>query len=281
MTLFDSLCHAFGTVSTSGYSTYNDGVAHFASVYIDWVIIVFMFLGGTSFVLLYRVARGEYKVLGINTEIRWYVGLTGALCGASALSLWHQGTYGWLDSVRYGTFQVVSLLTTTGFTTANYELWPAAAQMFLVAACFVGACAGSTGSGIKIVHIAIVYKFIVSTVKKLTFQPLAVVSVRLDGLPVNRAIIDLALCYFIVNIIVVLGGGCTMVVLDDMDPASALSAIVATLMNIGPGFGSVGPADNFAHISILGKWFLSLNMLVGRLDMFSVLVLLYPSFWRR
>ena len=121
----------------------------------------------------------------------------------------------------------------------------------------------------------------VASIKKIFFQPMSVVTVRLNGRPIDRLIIDLAICYFIVNIFLILGGGCLMVITDDMDYVTAMSSIIATLMNIGPGFGTIGPAENYAHISTFGKWFLSWNMLVGRLEMFSALVVFYPSFWKK
>ena len=281
MPLFDSLCHAFGTVSTSGYSPYNASVGHYDSAYFDWIIIVFMFLGGMTFMLFYHLVRGDWRVLKVNTEFRWYLGFVLAFCGLVSWILWKEDTYGLADSLRYGTFQVLSLLTTTGFTTADYEQWPDAAQMFLYAVCFVGACAGSTTSGIKVVHYVILWKFMVGAIKKIFLQPLAVVPVRLNGRPVETAIVHLAICYFVVNIFLVLVGGCFMTLVDDLDVQSAMSSVIATLMNIGPGFGSVGPSENFAHISGVGKWFLSWLMLVGRLEMFSALVIFYPSFWRR
>ncbi len=281
MSLFDSLCHAFGTVSTSGYSPYNASIGHYDSAYFDWIIIVFMFLGGMTFVLFYHLARGHWRVLKINTEFRWYVGFVVAFCGIVSLILWRSHDYGFFDSLRFGCFQVVSLLTTTGFTTTDYELWPQSAQMFLYAVCFVGACAGSTTSGIKIVHYVVIWKFMVGAIKKIFFQPLAVLSVRLDGHSVEPAVIQLSVCYFIANIFLVVGGGCVMTLVDDLDMQSAMSSVIAALMNIGPGFGSVGPSENFAHLSGFGKWFLSWNMLVGRLEMFTALVVFYPSFWRR
>ncbi len=281
MSLFDSLCHTFGTVSTSGYSPYNASLGHYDSAYFDWVVIVFMFLGGVSFVLFYWVARGDWQALGINTEIRWYIGFVLIICGVVSCILWQNGAYGFADSVRYGTFQVMSLLTTTGFTTADYEVWPNAAQMFLYIACFVGACAGSTTSGIKIVHYAIICKFMGAVIRKIFFRPLAVVSVRLDGHRIDQAVIHLALCYFVVNIFLVLAGGCFMALVDDLDIQTAMSSVIATLMNVGPGWGGVGPTKNFAFISDTGKWFLSFMMLVGRLEMFTPLVLFYPSFWKK
>ena len=281
MSVFDSLCHAFGTVSTSGYSPYNASIGHYDSAYFDWIIIAFMFLGGMTFMLFYHLALGRWRVLAINTEFRWYVGFVVGFCLLVSWVLFRDGTYGFADSLRYGTFQVLSLLTTTGFTTADYELWPNGAQMLLYAVCFVGACAGSTTSGIKVVHYVLIWKFMVGAIRKIFFQPLAVLSVRLNGRPVEMPVIHLAVCYFIANIFLILVGGCFMALVDDMDPTTAMSSVIAALMNIGPGFGDVGPTENFAFISDAGKWFLSWNMLVGRLEMFSALVIFYPSFWRR
>ncbi|MBW2524934.1 MAG: TrkH family potassium uptake protein [Deltaproteobacteria bacterium] len=281
MSLFDALCHAFGTVSTSGFSPYNASIGHYDSAYFDWVIIAFMFLGGVTFMLFYHAARRDWRVLTVNTELRWYVGFLVVFVGAVALVLWRAGTYDFVDSLRYGAFQVMSLLTTTGFTTADYERWPHAAQMFLYAVCFIGACAGSTTSGIKVVHYVLIWKFMVGAIKKIFFQPLAVVSVRINQRPVDLSVVHLSICYFIVNIFLVVGGGCVMAVLDDMDVQTAMSSVIAALMNIGPGFGDVGPSENFAFISAPGKWFLAWTMLVGRLEMFSALVVFYPSLWRR
>ncbi|MGD9086530.1 MAG: potassium transporter TrkG [Desulfobacterales bacterium] len=282
MSLFDSLCHSFGTVSTSGYSPWNASIGHYNNAYFDWVIIVFMFLGGMTFMLFYHMLLGNWRVIRINTEFRWYIGFMLFFCGMVSWILWKENTYSSLmDSIRYATFQVTSILTTTGFTTADYERWPQAAQMFLFAVCFIGACAGSTTSGIKVVHYVLICKFGVAAIKRIFFRPMAVMSIRLNQRPVESQIVDLAVCYFIVNIFLVLGGGCFMVIVDQMDYLTAMSSVIATLMNIGPGFGGVGPSENYAHISDVGKWFLSWNMLVGRLEMFSALVVFYPSFWKR
>ena len=282
MSLFESLCHAFGTVSTSGYSPKNASIGHYGNAYFDWVITLFMFLGGMTFMLFYHMLKGNWQAVKVNTEFRWYVGFLLFFCGAVSLILWKDNTYASLtDAIRYGTFQIMSILTTTGFTPADYEQWPQAAQMFIYASCFIGACAGSTTSGIKVVHYVIIWKFMVASIKKIFFQPMSVISIRLNDRPVDRIIVDLSICYFIVNIFLVLGGGCFMVLVDDMDYVTGMSSVIATLMNIGPGFGAVGPADNYAHISDVGKWFLSYMMLVGRLEMFSALVIFYPSFWKR
>jgi trk system potassium uptake protein TrkH len=153
--------------------------------------------------------------------------------------------------------------------------------MFLFAVCFIGACAGSTTSGIKVVHYVLICKYMYTSIKKIFLQPMAVIPIRLNRHPVDASIVTIAICYFIVNIFLVLVGGCFMVLTDDMDYLSAMSCVIATLMNIGPGFGAVGPTQTYAPISDVGKWFLSWNMLVGRLEMFSALVIFYPSFWKK
>ncbi len=282
MSMFDSLCHAFGTVSTSGYSPKNASMGHYQSAYFDWVTILFMFLGGVTFVLYYQLLKGDFETILRNTELRWYLILIALFCGFVSCSLWLSGTYsGIADSVRYGTFQVISLLTTTGFTTADYELWPQVAQMLLYAVCFVGACAGSTTSGIKVVHYVILVKYLYGTIRRIMLQPMAVTTVRLNGRAIESSAVDLAICYFVVNIFMVLLGGCFMTLVDDLDYTSAMSSVISALMNIGPGFGSVGPSHNFAPLSDAGKWFLAWNMLVGRLEMFSALVVFYPAFWKK
>lgn len=281
MSIFDSLCHSFGTVSTSGYSPYNASIGHYNNAYFDWIIILFMFLGGMTFMIFYHMAQRNWDVIKINTELRWYIGFVLFFCTLVSWILWKENTYGFIDSIRYATFQVISILTTTGFTTADYEQWPQAAQMFLYVICFIGACAGSTTSGIKVVHYILIIKFGIAAVKQTFFSPMSVVSVRLNQRPVESQIIHIAVCYFIANIFLILGGGCFMTLVDKMDYTTAMSSVISALMNIGPGFGGVGPSQNFAFISDIGKWFLSWNMLVGRLEMFSALVIFYPSFWKK
>ena len=282
MSLFDSLCHAFGTVATAGFSPKNASIGHYGSAYFDWVVMIFMFLGGMAFMLFYHMLKGEWDLVRVNTELRWYASIVGFFCGISTLILWINGTYdGFIDSLRYASFQTISLLTTTGFTTADYELWPQAAQMFLYLVCFIGACAGSTTSGIKIVHFVIIWKYTVTTIKKMFFQPRTILPIHLNQRAIDPFAVNLTVCYFIANVFLVLGGGCVMVLVDSMDLQTGISSVISALMNIGPGFGEVGPSENFAEISAHGKWFLAWLMLVGRLEMFSALVLLFPSFWKK
>ena len=282
LSLFDSLCHAFGTVATAGFSPKNTSLGHYGNAYFDWVVTIFMFLGGMTFMLFYHMLKGEWNLVRINTELRWYATIVGFFCGISTLILWMNGTYDrFFDALRHASFQIISLLTTTGFTTADYELWPQSAQMLLFIVCFIGACAGSTTSGIKIVHFVIIWKFMVTTIKKMFFQPRTILPILLNQRTIDPFAVNLSICYFIANIFLVLGGGCVMVLLDSMDFQTGMSSVIAAVMNVGPGFGDVGPSENYAHISAAGKWFLAWLMLVGRLEMFSVLVLLFPSFWKK
>ena len=282
MSLFDSICHAFGTVSTSGYSTYNSSMGHFDSAYFDWVTTIFMFLGGVSFGLFYFIYKRDWKTFSINTELRWYFSIFMFFAlSISFLICGHTDDYGVANSLRHGFFQTASIMTTTGFSTVDYEMWPQAAQMFLVVVSFIGASVGSTTSGIKIMHYLLIWKFMVAVIKKAFLQPLAVISIRVNERKVDMMVVYISISYFIANIFLILFGSCVLVLTDNIDFASAMSAIVSALMNIGPGFGAVGPTHNFDFFSDAAKWFLSLNMLIGRLEMFSFLALLYPTYWRR
>ena len=282
MAMFDSLCHAFSTVATAGFSTKNASIGYYSNVYFDWVIIIFMFLGGMTFMLFYYMLKGEWNLVRLNTELRWYASIVVSFCGISTLILWMNGSYdGFFEALRYASFQIISLLTTTGFTTADYELWPQAALMLLYIVCFIGACDGSTTSGIKIVHFVIIWKHMVTSVKKMFFQPRTILPIHLNHRAIDSSAINLSICYFIANILLLFVGAAVMVLVDSMDYQTAMSSVISALMNIGPGFGEVGPSENYSQISALGKWFLAWLMLVGRLEMFSALVLLFPSFWKR
>ena len=282
MSMFDSLCHAFSTVATAGFSTKNASIGYYSNVYFDWVIIIFMFLGGMTFMLFYYMLKGEWNLVRLNTELRWYASIVVFFCGISTLILWMNGSYdGFFEALRYASFQIISLLTTTGFTTADYELWPQAALMLLYIVCFIGACDGSTTSGIKIVHFVIIWKYMVTSVKKIFFQPRTILPIHLNHRAIDSSAINLSICYFIANILLLFVGAAVMVLVDSMDYQTAMSSVISALMNIGPGFGEIGPSENYSQISALGKWFLAWLMLVGRLEMFSALVLLFPSFWKR
>jgi trk system potassium uptake protein TrkH len=278
MTLFEAVCHAFTTMATGGFSTENASVGAFNSNYIHIVIIVFMFLAGVNFSLHYYLLRGSFQRYWRSEEFRCYVGI---VVGAALLiTLLNRGLYASTGvNLRDALFQTVSLMTTTGYATADYELWSAMAQYTLVVLMFVGGCAGSTGGSMKVVRILLVGKQAILQLSRL-IHPREVRLLKLDRKPVSREVMES------VSGFVVLYFACFMVAsmlmaMCGLDLVSAGASVIACLGNVGPGLGSVGPTDNFAHLPAFGKLTLSLCMLVGRLEIFTVFVLFFPSFWRK
>jgi trk/ktr system potassium uptake protein len=279
MNFFEALCHSFATLATGGFSTRNTSVASYNSAYIDWVIIFFMFLAGVNFSLHYHALRGRLREFFRNEEFRWYLIIT---LGSTALLVYlNQGTVytSLTDNLRYSAFQATSILTTTGFGTADFELWPVMAQYLLVSLMFIGGCAGSTGGGMKVARILLLFKHVQVQLFKL-IHPKAVRLVKLGDTPVDRDVMQSILGFFALYIGVFVGASFLMAA-TGLDLVSAGASVIATLSNIGPGLGSVGPVDNFAHITDFGKVVLTFCMLLGRLELFTVLVLIFPSFWKK
>ena len=279
MPLLDAVCHTFATVSTGGFSTKNASVAHFQSPSVEYIIIAFMFLSGVNFVLHYRALRGDLKAYARDGEFRLYVlmslGVTLLVfIGIPALS---SGDLGW--RLRAGLFQVVSIMTTTGFVTADYGLWLPAVQLILLLMMFNGACAGSTAGGIKLVRVVVLMKNGLNQLKAL-LHPKAVIPVRHNGRAVSQEIIVDVLA-FLVFYIALFALATILLSATGLDTVSAAGSVAAAIGNIGPGLGSVGGFNNYAHVTDFGTWVLTFCMLTGRLELFTVLVLLTPSFWRR
>ena len=279
MSFFDALNHAFTTMATGGFSTRNASVAAYNSAYIDWVITVFMFLAGVNFSLHYLALRGRFRDFLRNEEFLFYGGLT--LFGTILITLLNMGTIypDFFDNLRFSAFQVVSIMTTTGFGTADYELWPVLCQYLLVFSMFIGGCAGSTGGGMKVARILLLFKHAQVQLFRL-IHPRAVRLVKLGDRPVDKDVMQSILGFFAVFMGVFVAASFIMAGLG-MDLPSAGASVIATLSNIGPGLGSVGPVDNFAHVPAFGKLVLAFCMLLGRLELFTVLVLVFPSFWRK
>ncbi len=279
MSLFDSINHSFATMATGGFSTRNASVAAYGSAYIDWVITGFMFLAGVNFSLHYLALRGKIGDFIRNEEFLFYSVLV--VTGTCLVVLLNMGsTYpDLLDNLRFSAFQVVSIMTTTGFGTADYELWPVLCQYLLVFSMFIGGCAGSTGGGIKVARILLLFKHAQVQVYRL-IHPRAVRLVKLGERPVDKEVMQSILGFFALYMGVFVAASFIMAGLG-MDLPSAGASVIATLSNIGPGLGSVGPVDNFAHVPAFGKLVLSFCMLLGRLELFTVLVLIFPSFWRK
>ena len=280
MTLFDSLCHTFGTMATGGFSTKSASVGYFASSYIDTVIIVFMFLAGCNFALHYLSLLKGPKVYFKNSEFRFYAILLLVFVFFATGVLLVTNTYpDFLSALRYGAFQIVSITTTTGFATANFEIWPFVLQFVLLALMFFGGCAGSTGGSIKMVRIMVVLKYAYQELYKL-LHPKAVVRVKYEGNVVKSNVAETIVGFFILFMLIFAIATVIMTFLG-LDIITSISAVAANLGNIGPGLGSVGPSENYYHIPLFGKIVLMLCMILGRLEIYTVLILFVPEFWRK
>lgn len=279
MNFFDSINHAFTTMATGGFSTRNASIAAYDSAFIDWVVTLFMFLAGVNFSLHYLALRGRIVEFINNEEFLFYCVLT--TTGIALIILFNMGGVypDFLDNLRFSSFQVVSILTTTGFGTADYELWPVLCQYLLIFAMFIGGCAGSTGGGMKVARILLLFKHAQVQVYRL-IHPRAVRLVKLGNRPVDKDVMQAILGFFALYLGVFVCASFFMAGVG-MDLPSAAASVIATLSNIGPGLGTVGPTDNFAHVPVFGKLVLSFCMLLGRLELFTVLVLVFPSFWRK
>lgn len=279
MNLFEALCHAFGTLATGGYSTKNASVGHYGSAYIDSVIIVFMLLAGTNFSLHYRFLKGDLMAYFRNQEFLFYLSIIGIATAIIGVDNFFRSDQSVLRIFQDTLFQVLSILTTTGYGTADYEQWSFSSQAVLFFLMFIGGCAGSTGGGLKVIRIYVLTKLIFTDIVR-QLHPHAVVPVRIGKTTIPRDVLMniLGLLVLFVFIFVL---GVVLMTMIGLDIESAFGAVAATLGNIGPGLGSVGPTDNYAAIPAFGKWVLSLLMLMGRLEVFTVVILLSPTFWRK
>jgi len=277
MPFFDALCHTFGTMATGGFSTKSASIGYY-DPYIQWVVIVFMFLAGTNFLLHYLALRGQVKAYFKSEEFRIYFGAILLMIAFFAVGLHFSGASD--HPVRHAAFQVVSIFTTTGFVTADFNAWPHVFRILLLVMMFVGGCGGSTGGGMKVIRTTIAAKVARRSVVQAVF-PSAVMPIRYDGKPLSERIILQVACYFLIYMMLFFVGSGLFVFLESCDLVTAFAATVATLSNIGPGLGQVGATQNYAWVSIPGKWLLSFLMLAGRLELYSILILLFPLTWRR
>jgi trk system potassium uptake protein TrkH len=279
MNLFDALCHTFGTMATGGFSTKNISIGSYNKVYIDGVITIFMILAGTNFALHYQALTGDLRAFHRNSEFRFYwITLIGAMLLITFIL--RLQTYETLATAfRYASFQVTAIMTTTGYTTADFETWPSFAQYLLVLLMFVGGSAGSTGGGMKCMRILLLLKQGQREVFRL-IHPHGVIPIRLGGRTVSQEVMQSVWGFFFLFILVFVIASVAMALLG-LDIVTAFVSVAATINNIGPGLGSVGPMDNYRSIPILGKWILLFCMLVGRLELYTVIVLLVPEFWKK
>lgn len=278
MPVFDSLCHTFGTIATGGFSTKNASIGAY-SPYIQWVVIVFMFLGATNFVLVYQAFRGKARNVWRDEEFRWYAGGIGILILFFTIILWYSGQS--MSPFRDAAFQVVSIASTTGFATADYNAWPFILQFILFTLMFTGSCGGSTAGGMKLIRVLVAWKTLGRYVLQAVF-PNAVLPVRVNGKALEDKLVLGVLSFLASYIFLFLIGGVLLLVTNEgCDLVTVMSAAITCLSNVGPGLNDVGPMVNFGWVSTAGKWVLSFLMLAGRLELYALLILFVPATWKK
>jgi trk system potassium uptake protein TrkH len=277
MPVFDAMCHTFGTMATGGFSTKNASIGAY-SPYIQWVVIIFMFLAGMNFVLHYQWIKGRPKALFKDEEFRRYATTIGVAILVFAFVLMRTGVSD--QPLRDAAFQITSILTTTGYTTADFDLWPHALRYILVLLMFVGGCGGSTGGGMKVVRVLLSLKVAFRSVVQTVF-PNAVMPIRFNSKSLSDKLVMSALSYFVIFVLLFSAGTTLFLMIESCDLVTALSATIAALSNIGPGLARVGATQNYAWVSLPGKWLLTFLMLSGRLELYSILIFLVPSTWKK
>jgi trk system potassium uptake protein TrkH len=283
MDFFDAICHAFTTMATGGFSTKNASIGFYSSPWLQWAVTFFMIVAGTNFALHFLAYKKRSPAGYLrNVEFKFYLGIILVAALIIALNLNH-GTGGslavWEEKFRIACFQVVSILTTTGFVTVDYNLWTPLAGTVLLLMMFVGGCAGSTAGSIKPGRYLIILQRSVIELKKMV-HPKAVMPQRFGNKVLSEELIINVQQFFFLYILILVGGTIFISMLG-LDFVSSLTASATCLGNIGPGFGLVGPTQNFAFIPTAGKYVLTLEMLIGRLEIYPMLVLFVPAFWRK
>jgi trk system potassium uptake protein len=280
MTVFDAINHSLTTMATGGYSTKQDSIAAWDSPFIHYVIIFFMIIAGTNFSMLYFAISGQFKKVFKNSEIKFYLGLIFIVSIGLGIAIWYFMDKGIEESFRTSLFQVVSIVTTTGYATSDYLSWtPGGLWVIILMLMFFGGMSGSTGGGIKMVRIHILFRNSYMEFKRL-IHPHAVLPVRYNKSALPQNVINNVQA-FIILYIMILAAGTVIMSFTGLDLETAFGAVVTSLGNIGPGIGEVGPASNFANISIFGKWFLGFLMLLGRLELFTVMIIFTTAFWKK
>ncbi|MBL6446851.1 TrkH family potassium uptake protein [Fulvivirga sp. 29W222] len=279
MTFYDALNHSLTTMATGGFSTKNASVAYYDSAYIQYVIIVFMFLAGTNFTITYFGLKGKFKKAWANEEFRNYLILVLLLSLSISFFVFSSKWEGFEKSFRDSLFQVVSIITTTGYVTADYTQWAPFLTIVFFLLMFVGGSTGSTAGGIKVVRHTLLFKNSFLEMRR-QLHPSAVIPVRLNGAAVSRSITYNVLAFVMIYMLVY-AVGVFLLSFTGVEFDTALGAVATSLGNIGPGLGEVGPVDNFYSITPFGKWVLSFLMLLGRLELFTVLMLFNMNFWQK
>lgn len=276
---YDALCHTFATMSTGGFSTRTASVGAYNSAYVEVVIIIFMVLAGANFALHFKALRGDVKGYFRDPEFRFYIILWLGCSLFVLANIWGPVYASGSDALRAAFFQTTSILTTTGFCTADFDVWPSCTRLLLVMLMFVGASAGSTAGGIKAIRVQVVLKKALREVR-VFMRPKAVFQIKLGGNPVDKDVVTNISAFFVIFVLI-FGLATLVMTFFTPDLETAASSVVATLGNIGPGLSAVGATQNYADIPNTGKLILTGLMLLGRLELYTVLVLFFPAFWKK
>lgn len=278
MSVFDSLVHTFGTAGTGGFGVKNTSIGYYNSVYIDYVIGIFMVLFGINFNIYFLLIMRKFSQIKGNNELWTYLAIIFSatlLVALDILKLYN----GFGESFRYSFFQVSSIITTTGYATADFNTWPVFSQVILVILMFIGSSASSTGGGIKVVRVSILAKTAIREVKR-AISPKSVMAIKVDGKSADKETIRGVGAYFSVYMFVFVIS-VLIIALDKFDITTSVTSVAATLNNVGPGLGAVGPSGNFSGYSALSKIVLSFDMLAGRLELYPILMLFAPITWKK
>lgn len=273
MGLYDAIIHTFGTIGTGGLSTRSDGIASFNSNFITITITLFMILSAINFSIYHQLLKGNWKKVIQNEELIFYFLVL--VISAILITINLGGNI--LSTFKNALFQTSSIMSTTGFTVPGYNKWPVFSKAILIMLMFMGGCAGSISGGIKNIRILVLLKLIKREVTKI-FHPRAIIPIKINGRALSSDIITSIISFFVLYIIII-SLGTILISLEGFDLVTSFTAIIASLGNIGPGYGFSGPLQTYGQFSNFGKVFLSFLMLVGRLEIFSVLVLFSPKFW--
>lgn len=280
MDLYDAVNHAMTAISTGGYSTKNSSIAYWDSAYIEYVISLFMLIGATNITLIYFCLNGNVKKLCRDEEFRWFFWFVWIMIGITTAWVLYTGfATDFSSAFRKATFQVSTLVSTCGFATENYIPWGPFFWSIALILMFICGCAGSTCGGLKMGRFAILSKSLFNAFKKQT-HPHAIIPVRMDTHIVSGDVVlrVLAFAFAYVVLIVI---SCLVLMLDGLGFEESIGAAVSAISNVGPGLGKLGPVDNFSEVPVVSKWFLSFLMMTGRLEIFTVLTLLVPGFWKQ
>lgn len=276
MPLFDAVATAFGTAGTGGFGIKNDSVASYSS-YIQWVVTIFMILFGVNFNAYYLILFGKIKKALCMEEVRYYFLI---ILGSVAIIFTSllRTTGNILDSLRHASFQVASIITTTGFSTADFDLWSQACKTVLVLLMFIGACAGSTGGGIKVSRLVVLFKTMIKELNSY-IHPKSIKKIKIEGKPVEHEVVR-AINVYLVTFVILFSVSVFLLAFEGRDLLTNFTAVAATINNIGPGLGMVGPTQNFGFFSPFSKYVLMFDMLAGRLELFPLLILFHPAVWK-